>query len=91
MSAFGAVDEFIVIIAPGFIVIIDGRQVRIVKNVDSFVQPASCFQRQLSAFQMPAAMVNFLIFPLFGEVLILLIPSLTEMTPFFTYSLTVSS
>jgi hypothetical protein len=65
MPTFGAVDQFVVVVTPGFIVIVDSRQVRIMKNVESFVQSAACLQFQLSVFKMPAAAVDILVLPFF--------------------------
>jgi predicted phosphatase len=66
MPALWAVDKLVIVVTPRFIVIVDGRQVRIMKNVESLVQLAACLEFQLSVFKMPATVVDILVLPFFG-------------------------
>ena len=66
MPAFWAVDKLVVVVTPGLIVIVDGRQVRIMKNVESLVQFAASLEFQLCVFKMPAAAVDILVLPFLG-------------------------
>ena len=66
MPAFGAADKLVVIVTPELIVIVDGRQVRIMKNVEPLVQFAARLEFKLSVFKMPATVVDILVLPFLG-------------------------
>ena len=57
-------DELVVVVGPGFVVVVDGRQIGVVENVEQLVGPVAGLQIQLPVLQLPAALVDVLVFPL---------------------------
>ena len=64
--ALGALDQPCIVVIPRFVVVIDDRQVGIVKNIQTFVNAAPGLQLQCAAIELPAAFVMLLIFPFSG-------------------------
>ncbi len=64
--ALGALDQPCIVIIPRFVVVIDGGQVGIVKDVKAFVDATTGFQLQCVAIELPATFIKLLIFPFFG-------------------------
>ena len=56
--------QFVVIICPGFIIFVNGRQIGIVEKVEQFVPATTGLERQPTVFQFPSAFVNVLVLPL---------------------------
>ncbi len=59
-------NKFVVVVCPGFVIVIDGRHIGVVKNVEKLMGPATGLECQFPVFQPPSAFIDVLVLPLAG-------------------------